>query len=136
MNPWYLRAMMGLAGAMAALFFLAFIAMGMSFVLESRAAGLVAGAALICAAWILLRVGRADFSVMFALAISLAGQGLLAYVLFDSFDLWSSAWPWVALCLLGAGLVAAMPHFLHRLAAALLAGLALGGGARLAAAAR
>jgi hypothetical protein len=75
--PWFVRAMLGAAGWLGALFLLLFTGMALRFVVESAPASLITGVAACAAAGALLRVKpENDFAVQFALALSLAGQGL------------------------------------------------------------
>jgi Domain of unknown function (DUF4401) len=116
-SPWYVRLMLGVAGWIAAGFLLGFVAAGLTWVIKSAMACVVVGLLGSGAAWLLLRkLGHNDFAAQFALAVSLAGQALFAYGVFQLFD-WSpdAAVPWSLLALQQAALVLVMPSAIHRL---------------------
>src|SRR5512134_868973 len=86
-SPWYVRLMLGMAGWIAALFLLGFVAAGLTWIIRSEAACIVTGLLGSGAAWLLLRkLGHNDFAAQFALAVSFAGQGLFAYGVFGRFE--------------------------------------------------
>lgn len=116
-SPWYVRVMLGVAGWIAALFLLGFVAAGMAWLIENEWGCVLVGLLASGAAWLLLRkVGHNDFAVQFALAVSFAGQGLFAYGVFGLFDRSpDSAGAWLVLALQQAALVAVMPNSIHRL---------------------
>lgn len=76
-SPWFVRAMAGIAGWIAAICLLAFAAIGLRFVVDSAVAAAVVGSLCCAGAWLLLRGQASDFAAQFALALSLAGQALL-----------------------------------------------------------
>jgi hypothetical protein len=83
-SPWYVRLMLGMAGWIAALFLLGFVAAGLSWIIDTDIASISTGIIMMIAAWLmLLRIGHNDFAVQFALALSFAGQALFANGLFD-----------------------------------------------------
>lgn len=139
-SPWYVRLMLGVAGWIAALFLLGFVAAGMAWLVENEWGCVVAGLLASGAAWLLLRkLGHNDFAAQFALAVSFAGQALFAYGVFgllqgspDTLE------AWLVLALQQAALVAFMPNAIHRLwsgfaaAAAVTMALRAGGAAFLA----
>jgi hypothetical protein len=136
-SPWYVRAMLGVAGWIAAAFLFGFVGQALPWVVDSKTAALAVGALMIAAAYALFRVevGR-DFVGQFALAMSLAGQALAAVGVFGVFQRDTLAWTAI-----GAGemlLAVLLPSFVHRVwsgyVAAMCAALALveGGAAVLA----
>lgn len=137
-GPWYVRLMLGIAGCIAAGFLIAFVAVGLAFIVESKTASIAAGLLMIAAAFMLFLAARSDFSSMFGFAVSLAGQALFAYGLFRLLDAPDRATPWAAMAAAEAILALAMPNYIHRLVSAYLAafcmamGLALSGGGGLA----
>jgi hypothetical protein len=137
-GPWYVRLMLGIAGCIAAGFLMAFVGVGLSFLVESKVGSIAVGMAMIGAAFALLHAARTDFSAMFGFAVSLAGQALLGYGIARLLERAGDAAPWAAMALVEAVLALAMPNFIHRLASAYLAALclatalALSGGAGLA----
>ena len=126
-TPWYVRLMLGVAGWIAASFLLGFVAVGMSWVIESELACMVGGLLASAAAWWLLRrLGRNEFAAQFGLAVSFAGQALFAYGLFSLFEFGADATvPWLLLALQQALLVAVMPNAIHRGWSGLLAAVAV-----------
>ncbi|MGH7909721.1 MAG: DUF4401 domain-containing protein, partial [Thermodesulfobacteriota bacterium] len=137
-SPWYVRAMLGVAGWIAAAFLFGFVGQALPWVVDSKVAALAVGALMIAAAYALFRVevGR-DFLGQFALAMSLAGQALAAVGVFGVFQREALAW-----AAIGAGealLAVLLPSFVHRVwssyATAMCVALALaeGGAAVLAA---
>ncbi|BBI48928.1 hypothetical protein HORIV_13490 [Vreelandella olivaria] len=74
-----MRVLQAFSGWLAALFLLGFVAMGVVFVVESPAASLGLGLAMIGAAYGLFRKARSDVLEHLALAVSLAGQLLIAW---------------------------------------------------------
>ncbi|WP_231896751.1 MULTISPECIES: DUF4401 domain-containing protein [unclassified Halomonas] len=127
-TPWFVRVLQAFSGWLAALFLLGFIAMGVVFVVESPAASLGLGLAMISAAFALLRTARSDVLEHLALAVSLAGQLLVAWA---AIEFWGgSAYPFWSLLgwsLFGlqALLALVMPSYVHRVFSAFAASLAL-----------
>ncbi|MGP9766927.1 DUF4401 domain-containing protein [Halomonas sp. AOP13-D3-9] len=126
--PWFVRVLQAFSGWLAALFLLGFIAMGVVFVVESPAASLGLGLAMIGAAYGLFRNARSDVLEHLALAVSLAGQLLIAWA---AVAFWgesaASLWALVAWSLFGlqSALALVMPSLLHRTFSASAASLAL-----------
>ncbi|HXV07576.1 MAG TPA: DUF4401 domain-containing protein [Burkholderiales bacterium] len=137
-SPWYVRAMLGVAGWIAAAFLFGFVGQALPWVVDSKTAALAVGTLMIAAAYALFRVevGR-DFVGQFALAMSLAGQALAAIGVFGVFQP-REALAWSAIAAGEAILAVLLPNFVHRVwsgyAAAMCAALALveGGAAVLA----
>ncbi|MBS3666420.1 DUF4401 domain-containing protein [Vreelandella boliviensis] len=127
-TPWFVRVLQAFSGWLAALFLLGFVAMGVVFVVESPAASLGLGLAMIGAAYGLFRKARSDVLEHLALAVSLAGQLLIAWA---AVAFWeesaTSLWVLVAWSLFGLQSVLAlvMPSLLHRTFSAFAASLAL-----------
>lgn len=119
-TPWYVRVMLGIAGWVGALFLLGFVAVGMSFVVESTIGSLSAGALLTGAAIALFRSFEDnDFIAQFAFAISLAGQVLILLGIAQWLNEDTAK---VAFCtmLLGGALFWLVDQFLHRFWSALV----------------
>ena len=124
-TPWYVRVMLGIAGFIAAAFLLGFVEFGLAFVLESKIASLAAGFMMIAAAYAVFRAApHSDFGSMFALAVSFAGQGLVAYGVWGMLNE-RSAQPWVVIAAIEAILALAVPNFIHRVVSAYAAVVAL-----------
>lgn len=83
-SPWYVRLMLGVAGWIGALFGLAFLGFSLRFLFQREAGAIVTGLVLCACAWALYRALRGnDFAAQSAFAVSLAGQCLVFYGLFD-----------------------------------------------------
>lgn len=124
-SPWYVRAMLGIAGWIGALFLLGFVASALFVVVENSGVALGAGAACCAGALALYRTlhGK-DFAEQFALALSLAGQVLLIVGLADFLQPDSPPF-YFAIAGIQAGLALAVPNFLHRVLASAGAAVAL-----------
>jgi hypothetical protein len=125
-SPWYVRLMLGIAGWIAAIFLLGFIAAGMAWVLDNTFASIVTGLLMLGIAWLLLvKTTGSDFAAQFALAVSFSGQALVAYGLFDHFG-WEppAIAAWASLSLLQLALAVVMPSAVHRLWSAFAAATA------------
>lgn len=125
-TPWYVRVMLGIAGLIAAGFLLGFVGVGFEFVIKSKVASISVGLTVIAAAYAVFRVApRNDFTSMFALAVSFAGQALMIFGVFGFFERhMTGAMPWAAVAVIEAVLTVAMPNFIHRTVSAFAAGLA------------
>lgn len=125
-TPWYVRVMLGIAGLIAAGFLLGFVGVGLAFIINNKTASFAVGLMVITAAYAMFRVApRNDFTSMFALAVSLAGQALVISGVFGFFQTgMASGLPWAAVAAIEAVLAVAMPNFIHRAASAYAAGLA------------
>jgi Domain of unknown function (DUF4401) len=112
--PWFVRAMLGIAGWIGAVFLLGFVGLGFRFVMESAGASFIVGLLACGAAGMLFRARpESDFATQFGLAVSLAGQGLVLFALIDELDHQTIAIA-LGLCLFEAMLFFAMPNFVHR----------------------
>lgn len=126
--PWFVRAMLGIAGWLGALFLLGFVGALLSDVFESSTAAILVGSVLCGAMVALFRLfPRAGFAAQFGFAVSLAGQILILIGLFDIDSLERSSISWVALpmALVQTILFFLIPNFLHRVWTAGTATLAL-----------
>lgn len=125
-TPWYIRAMLGVAGWIGALFLMGFVGVGFAFVMKSALAALAFGIVACGIAIVLFRARPDnDFLNQFAFAVSLAGQGLILMGLGEFFGREA-----VGIALMLAAMQAALfllvPNFLHRVWSA-----AIGAGALL-----
>lgn len=117
-SPWYVRAMLGVAGWIGALFLLGFVAAAFAFLLRDSTAALVVGALGCGAAFAMFRAFDGnDFAEQFGLAVSLAGQGLLIFGLGGIFDTHGPDL-YLTVAAVEVALALAVPNFLHRLLAA------------------
>ncbi|WP_249979184.1 DUF4401 domain-containing protein [Vreelandella olivaria] len=121
--PWFVRALQAFSGWLAALFLLGFIALGAVFVIESTTASLGLGMVMLGCAFALLRAARGELLEHLALAISLAGQMLVAWALIEVWE--DSAYLWWALLVLQCVLALVMPSLVHRGFSAFAASVAL-----------
>jgi hypothetical protein len=127
-NPWYVRAMLGVSGFIAALFVLGFVAMFIPRLVESPQGLLFAGLVLCTLAVVLYRArGGGDAVEQFALALSLAGQVGVCIALFWW---WHDATregvlegvpPALMFAAFECALLLLVPNFLHRFVCALAA---------------
>ena len=124
-SPWYVRAMLGIAGWIGALFLIGFVGAALSFIIDDAASAAVAGAACCAAAMVLLRsLEDNDFAGQFGLALSLVGQ-ILLILGFGQFLDWGDPSFYLAVAAIEVGLALAVPNFLHRMLAAAGASAAL-----------
>ncbi|EPC03170.1 hypothetical protein L861_22945 [Litchfieldella anticariensis FP35 = DSM 16096] len=123
-TPWFVRALQALSGWLAAVFLLGFIALGVAFVVESNIASIALGGAMIATAYAALRMTPSDFVEHLALAISLAGQLLVAWAIGSALGGLSTGLWWTLLGL-QAVLAMMMPSPTHRTFSAFAASLAL-----------
>lgn len=126
-RPWYIAALLGVSGWFAGLFLLVFVGMFLGLRPSSTGPAAVAGALLVAGAWGLFKMSDEAhpsrvFVAQLALALSLAGQGLVLFaVSADSGGLTRLAGAALALQLV---LVLLMPDRLHRTLSALFATVA------------
>jgi uncharacterized membrane protein len=124
-SPWYIRTLTGFSAWLAALFLLGSLGAGLEFVFHNPAAAIVIGSVMLVLAYMMLdKQQNKDFANQFALAVSFAGQALIAYGLFD----WSNAknlGTWILIALVQAALAFVMPNSLHRTWSAFAAATAL-----------
>ena len=130
--PWYVRAMLGIAGWMAAAFGLALIGLLLGALIDRTGAALLIGVLLCAGAGALYRLASTnDFLAQLAFVTSLGGQALIGYGLFRLVGTLSSVVPWVsAVAAVELMLLLLLADSLHRLwctlAATACAVLALG----------
>ena len=126
--PWYLQALQALSGWLASLFML--LTLGATFhrLFDTPSALLIVGTLLVASAYFALRDPSKILVVEHgALAVSLAGQALIAFAFFQ----WTKPYllnqpaPWLALSVMEGILLLLIPHYLHRILSALVAGSAL-----------
>ncbi|HYD38672.1 MAG TPA: DUF4401 domain-containing protein [Allosphingosinicella sp.] len=113
-SPWYVRAMLGIAGWIGALFLIAFVGAAFSFILDDTVAAAAGGAACVAGAFLLFRtLSGNDFAEQFGLAVSLVGQILIGIGLANLFQPEAPVF-YFAVAAMQAALVWAVPNFLHR----------------------
>jgi hypothetical protein len=124
-SPWYVRAMVGVAGWIAAAFLLGFLGLALTFIAESGPAAIAVGLLLCAAAIAMLSMfPRQEFIAQFALAVSLAGQALVMTGLFRMFP-GGGAGVFVAIAGFEAALAVIARYSVHRTWSAFAAALAL-----------
>jgi uncharacterized membrane protein len=123
-SPWYVRVMLGVAGWIAAMFLLGFVAAGFGFLFRNEEALVIGGLVMLVVAYVTVSFAANDFFQQFGLAISIAGQVI---VVLGSGELlgWHGKGIWWLIGLLQLVIAVAMPNFLLRLVAAFLAICAL-----------
>jgi hypothetical protein len=113
-SPWFVRVMLGIAGWIGAMFLLGFVGAAFAFVMKSTLASFGVGAAVCAGAAFVLRTAPAGgFMGQFGLAVSLAGQALMVFALFQWFE-YSFTAAALAIALQQAVLFVLVPGFIHR----------------------
>ena len=125
-TPWFIRLLQGFAGWLAALFIVAFIGVSFwSFFEQENAAVMITLAVIAHAvAWPMLSKRSNEFLDQLGLAVSLAGQFLMALGLMMSFS-YEGRWAFIILGVYQLVLVYWMPNAIHRFLSALFAVLSL-----------
>lgn len=123
-SPWYIKLLLAISGWLASLFLLGFLGAGFVAIFRSEAASLIVGALFIGAAYSLLRMPKNEFYEHAALAVSLAGQALIAWVIFD---IGNSSWwlVWILIAVFQLGLAIVMPNYIHRVFSSFIAAFSL-----------
>src|SRR5690606_34349417 len=85
-SPWFIKALLALAGWVASIFILGFIGVGFIALIENSVASMLVGTVMIGGAYLLLRIPKNDFVEHMALALSLAGQLLIAWGIGSALD--------------------------------------------------
>lgn len=112
-SPWFVKLLMAFSGWLAALFLLFFIGLGFKFIWKNEVAALMIGASMITGAWFILRVPKNEFLEHMGLAISLAGQFLVLYAIFETAN-GNTYMAWFLIGLFQLALALLMPGFIHR----------------------
>ncbi len=122
-KPWFLRILLGVAGWFAGFLMLGFFALMFSelFNKDSRLALMVVGVLCSVAAYLIFKSKNNDFLNQLAMALSLAGQIMFAFAVFESIFRISSSGLFI-LAAYQMVLVFLLPNYMHRL---LTAGFAL-----------
>lgn len=121
---WYVEVMLGAAGWLGALFILAAIGCGMAAVFHTAALAIPVGILCCVTAFVHFRAAPGNvFTDQFALAVSLTGQALFGFGMWNA--LHSRTPSMLALAAFEIVLAAALPNFTHRVLAAAAAAAAL-----------
>ena len=123
-SPWYVRALLGIGGWLAAGFVIAFLFAVLSELLRQPAMAIVVGLLLVGAATLVLRAAPGNtFVAQVALATSFAGQAVAFAGIIEAVD--GRATSALAVAGLEAALAFIVPHPVHRVFSAAAAGVAL-----------
>ena len=125
-SPWFVRAMLGVAGWFGALFLLLFVGFGMSFIFKTAVVALVAGV-LACgiAAALFRKAPENDFAGQFALAVSMAGQALMVFGIEDMIRSKSVAVMGIVVAVMQVALFWLLPSYVHRVWSAAIGACAI-----------
>lgn len=110
-SPWYVKVLLAVSGWFAALFLLGSIAFAFGALLDKPSIGFTFGLIMIGGAYLLLVKTQYDFLEHLALAISLAGQAIVAIVIFKEIPDELSFFLLTCFHLL---LTLFIPNFIHR----------------------
>lgn len=126
-TAWYIRAMLGAAAWIAAVFLLAFIGMALHELVRTNVAKIVTGLVVCAGAAVMLRLATGPFVGQLVLVLSLTGQTLFAFGMLNLFDRGRlpGATPMFVVAALEALLVIAVPNVVHRVICTIAAALAL-----------
>jgi uncharacterized membrane protein len=117
-SPWFVKVLLAFSGWFASLFLLGFFGVGFEEILRNGVASFVTGSLMIGGAYAILRIPKNEFFEHVGLAVSLAGQSLIALSLFDDIN---DRGAWVVLALIQTFLAVFMPNFVHRAFSAFIA---------------
>lgn len=123
-SPWFVKVLLGFSGWFAALFVLGFLGAGFMVVFRHSGTAFVLGVVLIGVAYVILRIPRNEFLSQLALAISLAGQALLVFAIYDDYEPHAYI-IWGLIALMQLPLAIFMPNFIHRVLSTLFACFAM-----------
>ena len=117
-TPWYISALMGFCGWLASLFILGFMGLALGVMIESGIASTIVGVALLAGAFVLQKQAQSEFLSQFSLAISVAGQGLLAVAVFLHVEADMQV-QWTILAAIQISIALVMPNYINRFMSAL-----------------
>ena len=125
-QPWYVRAMLIVAGWLGAIFLFGFIATLIAFAVQSAIGSITIGAGILALSRLVFRLrGTGDFTAQFGLAAAFTGQALFIFGLSEILKADRVVF-WLVLAACEVALIALLPNFLHRIACTLIAALAFG----------
>lgn len=120
-SPWFVKVLLAFSGWLASLFLLGFLGLGFEAILKNHIASAITGSLMIAGAYAILRIPKNEFFEHVALAVSLAGQALIALSLFDGMN---DKVAWGVIALVQVVLAVLMPNFVHRVFSSFLAAFA------------
>lgn len=118
-SPWFVKLLLALSGWLASLFLLGALALTLGDVFDSAGASFVTGALFIALAVFALHKIHNDFFEHSALALSLAGQGLVGVGLFHLLERFDTPFFW-AVAVFQTVLCFLVPSYVHRVWSACL----------------
>jgi uncharacterized membrane protein len=113
-SPWYVKVLLAFSGWLAALFLLGFVGIGFEFIIDNNAAAFIAGVVMIGIAFSILRLPKNEFFEHLGLAVSLAGQALVIWSIFDSLEHQNTEAAWLLIAVFQLTLAITIPNFVHR----------------------
>ena len=122
-SPWYVKGLLAFSGWLAALFLLGFIAVAFKFIIKSGPISFITGAAMIGGAFAILRIPKNEFFEHLGLAVSLAGQALVVWGIFELTNQ-NDKLAWMLIAQLQVPLAVVMPNFVHRVFSSFVAAFA------------
>jgi uncharacterized membrane protein len=122
-SPWYVKVLLGFSGWLAAIFLLGFIGLGFKIVIKNSILSFAIGAIMIGGAFAILRIPKNEFVEHLALAVSLAGQALVVFAIFDILNR-NEKVAWLLVVLLQVPLAILMPNFVHQVFSSFFAAFA------------
>jgi len=123
-SPWYITTMMAVAAWIASIFLLIFLGLALKDIVSTATGAMTAGAIVCIACAVVMHVARDRIFIgQLAVALSLAGQALIAFGIFDQH--WRSAGAWIAFAAVESVLAVAAPNFAHRILTTLAAAWSL-----------
>lgn len=121
-SPWYIKLLLGFSGWLAALFLMGFIGLSISNIWQEPVTVLIISLVMIGVAYVILRSSKNDFAEHLALAISLAGQGLGVFALFELVE--NDSLSCIVAGIVQMLLMVLIPNYLHRIFSSFCAAMA------------
>jgi len=118
-SPWFVKVLLAFSGWLASLFLLGFLGAGFESIFRHTIASAMTGSVMIGVAYLILRIPKNEFFEHVALAVSLAGQALITWSLFQGLN--NDKVAWIILALIQVGLAVVMPNFVHRVFSSFIA---------------
>lgn len=112
-SPWYIKSLMAFSGWIAALLMLVFLALSGLIDADGHVQTLIIGLMMCGAAYAVLRSPRNEFLSHLGVTLSLTGQGLIGFFMFQSSGLHDVLIVWLVV-LLQVMSALVIPNFVHR----------------------